>query len=206
VEAVEVVALLDALERASVEVWVDGGWGVDALLGAQSRPHKDLDIAIEERLLPAFHAVMAARGYREIRPETSLPHNYVLGDADGREVDVHVVVLDDEGNGIFGPRESGEQYPAAALTGAGEIAGRPVRCISPEWMVRFHSGYELQEKDFRDVAALCERFGIALPPEFHRFLPGSRADQAPAAIGHVIRGGSGGSRAPGNPATTGAPG
>ena len=30
-------------------------------------------------------------------------------------------------------------------------------------MVRFHSGYDLKEKDFRDVSALCEKFGIELP-------------------------------------------
>ena len=30
-------------------------------------------------------------------------------------------------------------------------------------MVKFHSGYELKEKDFQDVAALCEKFGIELP-------------------------------------------
>jgi len=38
-----------------------------------------------------------------------------------------------------------------------------VKCISPEWMVKFHSGYELDGNDYRDVSALCERFGIALP-------------------------------------------
>jgi lincosamide nucleotidyltransferase A/C/D/E len=45
------------LEEAKVTVWVDGGWGVDALLGEQTRPHKDLDIAIEEKDLPSGHCV-----------------------------------------------------------------------------------------------------------------------------------------------------
>ncbi len=41
-----------------------------------------------------------------------------------------------------------------------------VKCISPEWIVKFHSGYELTKKDFEDVAALCEKFGIQLPEEY----------------------------------------
>jgi lincosamide nucleotidyltransferase A/C/D/E len=33
--------------RHQIEFYVDGGWGVDALLGKQTRPHADLDIAIQ---------------------------------------------------------------------------------------------------------------------------------------------------------------
>jgi hypothetical protein len=40
---------------------------------------------------------------------------------------------------------------------------------APEWMVKFHSGYPLKEKDFRDVSALCKKFGIDLPAEYERF-------------------------------------
>jgi lincosamide nucleotidyltransferase A/C/D/E len=36
-------------------------------------------------------------------------------------------------------------------------------------MVKFHSGYELQEKDFRDVSALCQKFGLELPEEYAQF-------------------------------------
>jgi hypothetical protein len=33
-------------------------------------------------------------------------------------------------------------------------------------MVKFHSGYELRDKDFKDVSALCDRFGIDYPDEY----------------------------------------
>jgi len=95
--------------------------------------------------------------------------NFVLGDAYGREIDVHVIVFDSQGNGIYGPKENGEMYPAASLTGTGLIEGRAVRCISPEWVLKFHSGYELKDKDFRDVYALCAKFGIDLPAEYKDF-------------------------------------
>jgi hypothetical protein len=35
--AEDVVEVSDALEHACVEVWIDGGWGVDALLEEQTR-------------------------------------------------------------------------------------------------------------------------------------------------------------------------
>jgi Aminoglycoside-2''-adenylyltransferase len=45
-------------------------------------------------------------------------------------------------------QKKAEKYPAASLAGKGEIESHTVRCISPEWMVKFHSGYQLKEKDF----------------------------------------------------------
>ena len=37
-------AILAALDARDAEVWVGGGWGVDALLGEQTREHSDLDL------------------------------------------------------------------------------------------------------------------------------------------------------------------
>jgi lincosamide nucleotidyltransferase A/C/D/E len=38
------VDLLQLFESTGIEVWLDGGWAVDALLGEQTGPHKDVDI------------------------------------------------------------------------------------------------------------------------------------------------------------------
>jgi lincosamide nucleotidyltransferase A/C/D/E len=92
----------------------------------------------------------------------------VLGDAAGREVDFHVIVLAEDGRGVFGPPEDSEAYPAEALTGSGKVGGRPVRCISPEALVAFHTGYEIDADDRADVHALCERFGIPVPDEYRQ--------------------------------------
>lgn len=165
----DVIDLYAALENLGVEIWIDGGWGVDALLGEQSRPHQDLDIAIQQKDVPVLRQLVSARGYQDVKLEQARAWNFVLGDENGREIDVHVIVLDDKGNGIYGPPQNGEMYPAACLTGSGHIEGRTVRCISPEWMVKFHSGYELKDKDFRDVSALCRKFGINLPPAYAQF-------------------------------------
>ena len=166
--AVDVLNLYSELDSMGIAIWVDGGWGVDALLGEQTRPHNDLDIAIRQKDVSKLCRLLQSRGYQEIRLEEARPWNFVFADADGREIDFHVIVIDDEGDGIYGP-PNGEKYPAAALTGTGSILGHPVRCISPEWAVKFHSGYQLKEKDFRDVSALCGKFDIRLPEEFAEF-------------------------------------
>jgi lincosamide nucleotidyltransferase A/C/D/E len=42
----EVVRIFDLLEAQGLQVWLDGGWGVDALVGTQTRKHDDLDVAV----------------------------------------------------------------------------------------------------------------------------------------------------------------
>ena len=165
-ESAYVLDLYDELQRLGVKIWIDGGWGVDALLEKQTRVHQDLDIVIQEKDVAILRQLLESHDYREIKLEIARPHNFVLADSTGHEIDVHVIVLDHQGNGIYGPPEKGEMYPAAALTGRGIINGRQVQCISPEWTIKFHSGYELKEKDFKDVSALCEKFGMALPEEY----------------------------------------
>ena len=154
--AADVIDLYSELQALGINVWIDGGWGVDALLGTQTRPHKDLDIAIEEKDLSRLIAALEARGYREVIRHSHW--NFELSDDLGRRVDVHSFVRSPAGN-----VEKGILYPAGSLTGTGTIGGHLVRCVSADWMVKFHSGYELQEKDFRDVCALCEKFGLELP-------------------------------------------
>jgi lincosamide nucleotidyltransferase A/C/D/E len=128
-----------------------------------------LDIAIEQNDVPMLRQFLQERGYRDIRLEDAKLWNFVLGDENGREIDVHVIVLDAKGNGLYGPPKKGEMYPAASLTGKGEIRGYTVRCISAEWAVKFHSGYQLKDKDFQDVSALCKKFGIELPAGYEQF-------------------------------------
>jgi lincosamide nucleotidyltransferase A/C/D/E len=157
------------MDGLGVRVWVDGGWAVDACLGTWTRSHGDLDIAIEERDVPAAVAALRARGYGPVERGDTSAWNFVLGDGSGHRVDFHVIVLDATGRGVYGPPEHGLCYPAQALAGSGVIGGRAVACISPEWLVRFHTGYEVDEDDWADVSALCARFGIPLPDDYQRF-------------------------------------
>jgi lincosamide nucleotidyltransferase A/C/D/E len=163
-DARDAAQLVAFLERHGLEVYVDGGWAVDALLGVETRPHDDLDIALPHKHVPRLRELLAARGYREWPRDDSWECNFVLADARGRKIDVHSYTLDEAGNNVYGVA-----YAAEHLTGKGSTDGYPVRCIDPEWLVKFHTGYPLDENDFRDVRALCERFGIPLPDEYMRF-------------------------------------
>src|ERR1700736_3930072 len=89
---VDVIDLYTSIENLGVKIWVDGGWGVDALLGEQTRPHKDLDIAIQQKDIPMLHEFLQARGFRDVTRDDTTTWNFVLGDESGREVDVHVIV------------------------------------------------------------------------------------------------------------------
>ena len=137
---------------------------MDALLGEQTRPHEDLDVALPHRYVPKLRELLASRGYCEQPCNGNWKCNFVLAETDGRKIDVHSYTLVEAGNNVYGVA-----YIREHLTGKGSINGYQVRCISPEWLVKFHTGYELDENDFHDVKALCERFCIALPDEYSRF-------------------------------------
>ena len=159
-----VVHLLQLFEQQGIEVVVDGGWGVDALLGAQTRVHADVDIAVEHKDVPKLRALLEARGYQDVPRRGTWECNFVMGDEQGHEVDIHSYTFDAQGTLVFGVA-----YPRDSLTGTGTIQGYPVKCISAAWMVKFHAGYELDDNDYRDVSALCRRFGVPLPIEYERF-------------------------------------
>ena len=59
----DVLSVLRLADRAGVRLWIDGGWGVDALLGGQTREHGDLDVAIEVRYLGVFIEALSGHGF-----------------------------------------------------------------------------------------------------------------------------------------------
>jgi lincosamide nucleotidyltransferase A/C/D/E len=162
------VDLLQLFESAAIEVWLDGGWAVDALLGAQTRPHKDVDIILRVADLPKLREILGRRGF-EVR-HGGTESNFVLADRSGLEVDVHAIVFDRDGNGVY-RMENGSDwiFPAAGFSGRGVVQGIGVRCLSPETQVLCHAqGYIPTEKDWRDMELLEARFGVELPPQLRR--------------------------------------
>jgi lincosamide nucleotidyltransferase A/C/D/E len=166
VNPADVIRVLDRLDGAGVTVWLDGGWGVDALLGQQTRAHEDVDLAIARHDCPLAQETLAGLGFRHApEVEPGLPARRVLRTADGRRVDLHPLVFDAQGTGWQELPDGGwGLYPADGLRGRGEIAGRPVRCITPELQLRHHLGYRLTDRDHHDLRLLAERFGLPLPP------------------------------------------
>jgi lincosamide nucleotidyltransferase A/C/D/E len=131
-------------------------------LEKEIRLHRDLDIAIAWGDVPKFQELLLSKGYKQIREDSKW--NFVLGDSKDNEIDVHSFVYDKDGNIV-----DGIMYPIDSLKGSGVINGLKVNCISPEYVVKFHSGYDLKEKDYQDVSAVCKKFNIALPEEYKKF-------------------------------------
>ena len=67
--AADVISLYSELEKLKIKIWVDGGWGVDALLGEQTRPHQDFDIAIQQKDVPRLRQLLQERGYKDTKLE-----------------------------------------------------------------------------------------------------------------------------------------
>lgn len=161
-EVGDVISLYKLFQENGIEVWIDGGWGIDALLGMQTRPHSDLDIAINHKDKPKLNKLLEEKGYKDLKRDDAKDWNYVYGDGE-REIDVHTFEFDDKGNNIYGTA-----YPKESLTGTGVINGVSVKCIPPEWVVKFHAQatYEPKEKDIQDLKAICDKFDIELPENY----------------------------------------
>jgi lincosamide nucleotidyltransferase A/C/D/E len=160
----EVVSVVDCLEAAGIPIWLDGGWGVDALIGRQTRPHSDLDAVVELEHADEVIARMESLGFRITQDDR--PTRFVLADDTERHIDFHPIVFDDSGNGrqIGAGANGGDAiYPAAGLLGRGAIGGQKVACLTPELLLRHHTGYEPQDKDRHNVRLLCGEFGLSRP-------------------------------------------
>lgn len=164
--AEDVLEIVACLEGAAVAVWLDGGWGIDALLGEETRPHDDLDVVMAMAQLGAAREALRALGF--VLAIDELPTRCVLRATGDRRIDIHPVMFDCEGGGLQRqPDGSDFRYPPEGLTGTGIIAGRAVRCLTAELQLRCHLAYEPDEDDRHDVRLLCDRFGLA-PPDTYK--------------------------------------
>ena len=162
----DIVEFYWALDQAGVAIWIDGGWAVDAVVGRQTRLHDDLDIAVEAKVVARLRQLLAERGYLQIPSEEASQWSFVLDDGQGRKIDVHVVVLDEQ-RGVWADPTDGIAYPAGSLTGEGTIDGATVRCVTAEFLLQFKTSYPPRAVDRQDVAVLCDLLGQPVP-DTHR--------------------------------------
>jgi lincosamide nucleotidyltransferase A/C/D/E len=148
----EVLAVLADLTDAGCSVWVAGAWGVDALVGRQTRLHRDLDLALDARNETVALRVLERRGYRV---ETDWRPVRVELVAEGRGwVDVHPAVFDAAGHGRQADVGGGKfDYPPAGVRRGHSWRVREP-CLSRGQQLTFHSGYEPRDIDLLDLALL----------------------------------------------------
>jgi lincosamide nucleotidyltransferase A/C/D/E len=166
-EARDVLDVLTILREAEIApVWLDGGWGIDALLGAQHRDHDDLDLVVPVDRLESVIRALGDVGFTI--SEDARPTRVVLVDRAGRTVDLHPVRIDAQGTAWqsgAGPDGTDARYPAGTFT-SGWVGGQTVDCIGPDVQIDHHLGYQATERDRADIQRLCERFTLPLPDEY----------------------------------------
>ncbi|MDA8292339.1 MAG: hypothetical protein M0Z33_11775 [Actinomycetota bacterium] len=157
----ELLAVVDALRAGGVDLWLAGGWGVDALLGRQTRRHDDMDIVVDDfdERAPVAAAILARLGFETTRRDRFplwMPDRWQMRDGSLRTVDLVSVdwsrmLAALERDGEPGPDELPPQTVASA---AGTVAGRPVPCLSARVQLLFHSQFEPRAVQRHDLELL----------------------------------------------------
>ncbi|QRP44184.1 nucleotidyltransferase domain-containing protein [Amycolatopsis sp. FDAARGOS 1241] len=148
--------VLARLRSAGCRVWLAGGWGVDALLGRQTRDHSDLDLLHRVDEEPTVLAALA--GFAEA--EDLRPVRFVLTRPDGASLDLHPLHFAPDGSATQAADNTGGtfDYPADCFV-TGTIEGVTVPCLSVTQQLLFHQGYEPRAHDIADVEALHTALG-----------------------------------------------
>lgn len=154
------------LEEVGVRYWVMGGWGVDALLALETRPHKDLDVFISVHDIARFHDAVRERGFRLKRVweenrwlngDQTSPSAFVVADRQGRELDVHVIDVLADGR-VVQYFDNPWPLPVSIET-TGTLAGKSIPCVSLATQLAMHVGYAVPDIQVRDLELLRSTLG-----------------------------------------------
>ena len=158
----DVIDLLKKAEHIGVDVWITGGWGVDALIGHQTRLHNDIDVFIQKKDTAVFTEILKSNGYCETKMEYTTDDHTAWCDSYERIIDLHLFEFVENGMLCFEKKN----YPVDIFNGKGKIGGITVRCLTAEAQLQYHQGYEQKEKDVHDVLLLCKTFGFPVPEDY----------------------------------------
>jgi lincosamide nucleotidyltransferase A/C/D/E len=160
----DIVDLLKSAENLGITVWVGGGWGVDALIGSQTRPHNDIDVYLEKKKAENFVKMLKSKGYAETEKEYTTESHTVWETSSNHVVDLHLIEFKEEDTESL--YFEGDAYPRYVLDGKGMIGELTVQCFTAEAQLLFHQGYEHSERDIHDVLLLCKTFDLDVPEEY----------------------------------------
>ena len=148
--AADVHVIVDLLHGVDADPRVIGGWGIDAIVGRQTREHRDLDLAIRAEALELAVRALVVQGF--VITTDWLPVRIELSRAD-RHVDVHPLHFRPDGSAWQAGQFDSFEYPVNDWV-TGRIGGRTLVCLTPSRQRLFHSGYEHSDKDRHDMALL----------------------------------------------------
>ena len=145
----EVLNLLDSME---MKYWIDGGWGVDILLGKQNREHRDIDVDFDGEFTKALLYKLKEIGY-EIVVDWS-PSRIELYHPELGYIDIHPLIINKDGSARQADLQGGWYEFEEKWFSTAVFEGRVIPCISAKAQKLFHSGYELREVDKIDMKNL----------------------------------------------------
>ena len=125
-----VVDLLKKADHIGVVVWIAGGWGVDALIGYQTRPHNDVDFFIHKKDKVAFTDLLVLNGYKE-NMDYNIEDNPIWYNTFNGIVDLHLFEFAETGTWSI----QNQKFPSNIFNGKGTIGGITVRCMTAEAQV-----------------------------------------------------------------------
>jgi lincosamide nucleotidyltransferase A/C/D/E len=153
--ATEVARTYRLLAEDGVGAWITGGWGVDAVAGRQTRPHRDLDFLVPIDQGDQARRILEGHGYDLYLPEVEFPYRVGMVNRRARlMVDLQLVMPQPDGSCTFRVIESeipsyDYVYSAEGLAGRGTVAGVEVPCITLEEQVRARTeqSYSFENSD-----------------------------------------------------------
>ena len=74
---------------AGIGVYLDGGWGVDALVGRETRAHNDIDLFVQRGDYQRFVDLIADEGFSEVAASFTTEDHSVWQYEAGRMFDLH---------------------------------------------------------------------------------------------------------------------
>jgi lincosamide nucleotidyltransferase A/C/D/E len=161
----DVAIVMARLIESGIEAWLDGGWGVDALLGKQTRDHEDLDLVVELGRVDSIQEALKDLGYGITEDER--PTRLALATPGGRQIDLHTVVFDGGGGGVQRLQDGRTyRYPPEGFGARGTVAGKELPCLTAEVQLQCHTGYTPTDIDRHDVRLLTERFDLPIPKAY----------------------------------------
>ena len=162
--AAQARTIASGLQQVGVRFWIIGGWGIDALIGRQTRNHHDLDLLVAAADLPPFNDWLNLNGFArayEWQENTSIGIHgsfwdtaFVTQHPDGRELDIHGVHVDEQ------PLRLATTDPWALpddWASVGNIAATAVPCVSAQAQRAMHRGYELPPQHIEDLRHIDDK-------------------------------------------------
>jgi hypothetical protein len=128
----DVGALLDG---AGIPYWLFGGWAVDFHVGAVTREHDDVDLAVWLRDLPRIRGLLEADGWVHApRPEEDGGTSY---ERSGVRLELTFLVRAQDGSIAIPFRHGPGRWAEEAFgDDVGELDGVGARLISRTWLMR----------------------------------------------------------------------